>query len=100
MRRAAVAARLAAEVEVEIREAVASVRPDLLERGEQLLLGRRPGVRADRGRGGRADLDRPIPLQAGRRGDELADDDVLLQAEQTVDLALDRGVGQNLRRLL
>src|SRR5438477_1613078 len=101
VRRAAVAARLAAEVEVEVREALAAaVRADLLERRQQLLLGLRPRVRAHRRRVGRADLDRAVALEAGRRRDELADDDVLLQAEQTVDLALDRGVGQHLRRLL
>src|SRR5258708_472908 len=33
-------------------------------------------------------------------GDELADDDVLLQAAQPVDLARDRGLGQDARRLL
>src|SRR5579872_2599253 len=48
VRGAAVAARLAAEVEVQIREAVAAVRADLLERRQQLLLRLRPGVRADR----------------------------------------------------
>ena len=41
-----------------------------------------------------------VPLEAGRRRDQLADDHVLLEAEQAVDLALDRRVGQHLRRLL
>src|SRR5437763_212767 len=45
-------------------------------------------------------LARPVPLEARRRRDELPDDDVLLQAEQPVDLALDRRVGEHLRRLL
>src|SRR5256714_9339298 len=49
---------------------------------------------------GRSDLDRPVPLQARGRRDQLPDDHVLLQPEQPVDLALDRGVGQYLRRLL
>src|SRR4029079_16364387 len=47
-----------------------------------------------------ADLDRPVPLEARRRRDQLPDDDVLLQAEQPVDLALDRRVREHLRRLL
>ena len=42
----------------------------------------------------------PVLLQTGRGRDQLADDHVLLQAEQPVDLALDRRVGQHLRRLL
>src|SRR6185437_10501782 len=67
---------------------------------KELLLGRGPR----QGAGGhlvrRTDLDRPVPLQAGRRRDQLPDDDVLLQSEQPVDLALDRGVRQHLRGLL
>src|SRR5690349_11851088 len=35
----------------------------------------------------RLDLDRAVALEAGRRRDQLADDHVLLQARQTVDLA-------------
>src|SRR5579864_1409899 len=93
--------RLAAEVEPEAGEAFAAVgRLDLLERGEQLLLGLRPLVRRHRHLVRRADVDVPVPLQAGRRRDQLPDDDVLLQPEQPVDLALDRGVGEHLRRLL
>ena len=34
--------------------------------------------------------------QAGAGGNELADDDVLLQANEVVDLALDGGIGQHL----
>src|SRR2546430_12410651 len=45
-------------------------------------------------------LFRSIALEAGRRRSQLADDHVLFQPEQPVDLALDRGVGQHLRRLL
>ena len=49
---------------------------------------------------GRADLDRPVALEPGRGRDQLPDDHVLLQAEQPVDLALDRRVREHLRRLL
>ena len=38
--------------------------------------------------------------QARAGGDELTDDDVLLQADEVVDLALDGGLGQDLGRLL
>ena len=72
---------------------------DLLERGEQLR------VRAgSEHRGGkwlrRLDVDPAVLPQAGGRRDELADDHVLLEPEEAVDLALDRGVGEHLRRLL
>src|SRR5205814_8103986 len=71
---------------------------DLLERLEQrrVLL----GEELARDRLGGADVDLAIALEAGRRRDQLADDHVLLQAEQTVDLALDRSVREHLRRLL
>src|SRR5690242_14406551 len=75
--------RLAAEVEALEAEAVGAVGADLLERREQLLLGRRPRIGRDRAVL-RPDLDRPVPLEAGRRRDQLPDDDVLLQAEQPV----------------
>src|SRR4029453_8275996 len=90
--------RLAAEVEPEAREvdAIAAVGVDLLERGQQGLalvgLLRHPF--------GGPDVDRAVPLQPGGGRDQLPDDHVLLQAQQAVDLALDRGVGQHLRRLL
>ena len=74
--------------------------PISCERREQLLLGRRPRVRRRRHLVRRADLDRPVAPEAGRRRDQLPDDHVLLQPEQPVDLALDRRVGQHLRRLL
>src|SRR5205085_3014743 len=90
---------LAAEVEALETEAVCAVRADLLERREQLLLGRRPRVGRDRAVH-RADVDRPVPLQARRRRDQLPDDDVLLQTKEPVDLALDRRVREHLRRLL
>src|SRR3954447_17186335 len=49
---------------------------------------------------GRLDRDVPVAADARTRRDQLADDHVLLEAEQAVALALDRGVGENLRRLL
>src|SRR5579862_9991960 len=75
----------------------AAVLADLLERLQErlVLLVELAGDRL-----GRTDLDHPVPLQARRGRDQLADDHVLLQAEETVDLALDRGVGQHLRRFL
>src|SRR4029078_7423910 len=62
--------------------------------------GRRPREGLDGDVVTRGDLNATVVLQARRGGDELADDDVLLQAEQPVDLALDRRVRQHLRRLL
>ena len=38
--------------------------------------------------------------KAAAGGDELADDDIFLQADQMVDLALDGSIGEHLRRLL
>src|ERR671937_1069754 len=88
----------AAEVDPERREVwtVAAVGPDLLQGLEQRLALDRLLRHLLR----RADLDRPVLLQTGRGRDQLADDHVLLQAEQPVDLALDRGIGQHLRSLL
>src|SRR5918996_4378153 len=77
-----------------------AVRVDLLERGEQLLFGRRTPEGLDGHLLARLDLDRPVLLETGRGRDQLADDDVLLEAEQAVDLALDRCVREHLRRLL
>src|SRR3954447_10016173 len=48
----------------------------------------------------RLDLDRAVALEAGGRRDQLADDHVLLQAREAVDLALERRVGEDLRGLL
>src|SRR5262245_4579 len=56
---------LAAEVESEPGEGVGTVAADLLERGEELLLGLRARKRARGHLVRRADLDRPVPLQAG-----------------------------------
>src|SRR5438874_964277 len=89
---------LPAEVEAERREvdSFAAVGADLLQRSKQrLALVRFLGHLL-----GRADLDRPVALEPGGGRDQLPDDHVLLQPEQAIDLALDRGVGQYLRRLL
>src|SRR5437867_5192635 len=88
----------AAEVEPKAGEAraVAAVAANLLQRREQGLA----LVRLGRHLLGGADVDLPVTLETGRGRDQLADDHVLLQAEQAVDLPLDRGVGEHLRRLL
>ncbi len=49
---------------------------------------------------GGLDLDPPVALQAGGRRDQLADDHVLLEPVEAVDLALQRGVGEHLGGLL
>ena len=49
---------------------------------------------------GRLDLDRAVALEARGRRDQLADDHVLLQAGEAVDLALERRVGEHLGGLL
>ena len=49
---------------------------------------------------GGLDLDAAVAAQAGAGRDELADDDVLLEAGEVVDLALDGGVGEHLGGLL
>src|SRR5947209_5186108 len=83
--RLAVGLRLTAEVEAEAGEAqpVAAVGADLLQRRQQRLA----LVRLLRHLLGRPDLDRAVALEAGRGRDQLADDHVLLQPEQAVDLA-------------
>ena len=48
------------------------------------------------GLGGDAGLKIPVCHQAGTCGDQLTDDDVLLQADQVVNLALDSGISQDL----
>ena len=47
-----------------------------------------------------ADLDALVAAHAGTGGDQLAQDDVLLQADQRIDLALDGGLGQDTVGLL
>src|ERR1700750_2157880 len=49
---------------------------------------------------GRLAVDRAVGLEPGGRRDQLADDHVLLQAREAVDLALERRVGEDLRGLL
>ena len=49
---------------------------------------------------GRLDLDPPVALEPRGGRDQLADDHVLLEAVEAVDLALERRVGEHLRRLL
>ena len=60
---------------------------------EQVLLGALGGL-------DRLDLERAVVLEAGRGRDQLADDHVLLEADEAVALALEGGVGEHLRRLL
>src|SRR5262245_15715194 len=86
--RLSVAARVAvAEVDAERGEVeLPAVGADLLQRLEQRLALDRLARHLVR----RADLDRPVPLETGGGRDQLADDDVLLETEQAVDLALDR----------
>ena len=90
--------------------------PDLLERGEvglevgeaahpelagEIVVAEQAEL-VDRARQrlGGLDLDPAVALEPGRRRDQLADDHVLLEPVEAVDLALERGVGQDLRRLL
>src|SRR5262245_3786321 len=87
------------ELEIERVEVEAVAVADLFERREQLGLGLRPGER-DRKRLRGLDRDLPVLLETRRRRDELPDDDVLLQAVQTIDLALDGRVREHLRGLL
>src|SRR4029079_14313072 len=49
---------------------------------------------------GGLDRDRAVLAQSGRGRDQLADDDVLLQADQVVGLALERRIGEHLGGLL
>src|SRR4051812_32627822 len=68
--------------------------------GDLVLVEQADVVDRPRQRLGGLDLDAPVALQARRRRDQLPDDDVLLQPVEAVDLALQRGVGEDLRRLL
>ena len=79
-------------------EALAVVQPQL--GGELVALEQGDVVDAAGERLGRLDLDRAVALEPGRGRDQLADDHVLLQAREAVDLALERRVGQHLRGLL
>src|SRR5215207_1871015 len=82
----------------ESAEALAVVQSQL--GGELVALEQRHVVDPARERLGRLDLDRAVALEPGRGRDQLADDDVLLQARKAVDLALERGVGEHLGGLL
>src|SRR6185503_2154342 len=86
------------ERRAEPAEALAVVQAKL--GGELVALEQRDVVDAAGERLRRLDLDRAVALEARRRRDQLPDDDVLLQAGQAVDLALERGVGQHLGGLL
>src|SRR5690606_12238607 len=44
--------------------------------------------------------DIPITGHSGASGNQLADDDVLLETEERIGLPFDRGVGEDARRLL
>src|SRR3712207_2567211 len=59
-----------------------------------------PGHRVDGGAGllGRLNRDVPVAADARTGRDQLPDDHVLLEAEQAVALALDRGVGEQDRK--
>src|SRR6185369_7982393 len=48
----------------------------------------------------RLDLDLAVPGETGAGGDQPAHDDVLLQAREAIDLAVDGRLGEDLRRLL
>ncbi len=69
-----------------LREVLFAEQAELVDRARQRL--------------GGLDLDPAVALEPGRGRDQLADDDVLLQPVEAVDLALERGVGEHLRRLL
>src|SRR4029079_15829963 len=79
-------------------EALAVVQAQL--GGELVALEQRDVVDAAGERLRRLDLGRAVALQARRRRDQLPDDDVLLQAGQAVDLALERRVREDLGGLL
>src|SRR5262249_38157773 len=72
------------------------------ELGRQLRLVEQADLlrRRTRERLRRLDLQPPVAPQAGRRRDQLADDHVLLQAEQAIRLALERRVREHLGGLL
>src|SRR5919204_5091089 len=72
------------------------------ELGSELVLVEQAHLvrRRTRDRLGGLDLEPPVPAQAGGGRDQLADDHVLLQAEQTVGLALERRVREDLGGLL
>src|SRR3954453_19461825 len=72
------------------------------ELGGELALVEQPDLlgRGTRDRRGRLDLEPAVAPQARGRRDQLADDDVLLQPEQAIRLALERRVREDLGGLL
>src|SRR3954471_6678733 len=68
--------------------------------GEVVALEQADVVDAAGERLGRLDLDRAVALEPGGGRDQLADDHVLLQAREAVDLALERRVREHLGGLL
>src|ERR1700754_1950121 len=82
----------------EALQALAVVEPEL--GGEVVAVEQADVVDAAGQRLRRLDLDRAVALEARRRRDQLADDHVLLEAGEPVDLALQRRVGEHLRGLL
>src|SRR5215210_2424271 len=86
------------EGRTEALQALAVVEPEL--RGEVVALEQADVVDAAGQRLRRLDLDRAVALEPGGGRDQLADDDVLLQAREAVDLALERRVGEHLGGLL
>src|SRR5215218_3944865 len=82
----------------EALQPLAVVEPEL--GGEVVALEQADVVDPARERLGRLDLDRAVALEPGGGRDQLADDHVLLQARQAVDLALDRRVREDLGGLL
>src|SRR4051812_42567527 len=82
----------------EAAQAVAVAEPEL--GGDLVLVEQADVVHGPRERLGGLDLDPPVALEARGGRDQLADDHVLLQAVEGVLLALERGVRQDLRRLL
>ena len=73
----------------------ASAAPDWLEILQLLVVDHFLGHNGFRG-GERIEV--AVGLEARARGDELADDDVFLQTDQMVDLALDGRVGYDSKR--
>src|SRR5689334_13754095 len=90
---------VAAVAEPEIAEVAVAGQPELLcELGlvqQSHLLRGRTGDRL-----GRLDLEPAVAPESRRRRDQLPDDDVLLEAEQAVGLALERRVREDLGGLL
>src|SRR5215210_3719426 len=86
------------EGRAEALQALAVVEAEL--GGEVVALQQPDVVDAAGERLGRLDLDRAVALEPGGGRDQLADDHVLLQAREAVDLALECRVGEDLRGLL